>query len=398
MNARKRITAIWILSTLLLTGCAAGAGGAAPAATAAPLPDPGSFDADVRALLAGMTLEQKVCQLFFVRPEALDPGRSAADGADAPGVQRVTEEIRSMLARFPVGGVVIFGRNISSPEQLTDFLAALQSASQTPLFLAVDEEGGSVSRLAGEARFRLPRYESAAAVGAGGDPAAAEEMGRTIGAYLKRYGFSMDFAPVADVMTNPDNPVIGDRAFSGDPDVVSAMAAAMAGGLLESGIIPVYKHFPGHGDTREDSHLALAVTRKSYEELVACEWLPYLRGDLTRCGVMVGHIAVPAVTGDMLPASMSEILVNGVLRSELGFDGLVITDSLAMGAVAAAYTPGEAAVNALLAGCDVLLIPEDLPAACAAVLRAVRDGELTEERIDLSVSRILRYKALAGLL
>ena len=388
---------------LLLTGCGLrpGEGVPDPAASgsgAAPGTAPEADLPDIEAYLVGMTLEEKVGQLFFVRPEALDPGRSAADGENAPGVRRMTEEMRNNLACCPVGGVVFFGKNIFSPGQLTEFLAALQSASRIPLILAVDEEGGAVSRLAGEARFDLPRYASAAAVGAGGDPSAAAEMGRTIGSYLKRFGFSMDFAPVADVRTNPDNPVIGDRAFSGDAAVVSDMAAAMAGGLLEAEIIPVYKHFPGHGDTREDSHLDLAVTRKSYKELQSCEWLPYLRGDLSRCAVMVGHIAVPAVTGDMVPASMSEILVNGVLRSELGFDGLVITDSLAMGAIAAAYDPGEAAVNALLAGCDVLLIPPDLSVAYAAVLRAVREGVLTEERLDRSVSRILRCKALAGLL
>ena len=203
-----------------------------------------------------------------------------------------------MLAAYPVGGVAIFGKNISDPETLRAFTEQLRDATTVPLFLGVDEEGGLVARLANNAAFGLPKYESAAAVGASGNPADAENMGRTIGGYLADYGFTVDFAPVADVYTNPANTVIGSRAFATDANTAAAMAGACARGLASQGVLPVYKHFPGHGDTAEDSHNGLAVTYKTHDELAACEWIPYSTNDLTGCAVMVGHIAAPNVTGD----------------------------------------------------------------------------------------------------
>ena len=370
-----------------------------PVPTATPLPTPEVIPVDVEQLLENMSLEEKVGQLFIVRPDALDPNQTSAqiDDSGAQGVSEMSVTIGNMLVRYPVGGVAIFGKNIRSPEQLAEMIDALQDASKTPLFIAVDEEGGAVARLANHPAFSLPRYESAAAVGASG-AASAEEMGRVIGAYLKEYGFSLDFAPVADVSTNPDNPVIRSRAFSSDPAEAARMAGAAARGLLESGVIPTFKHFPGHGDTAEDSHLGVAVTYKTRQELRDCEWIPYETADLSGCAVMVGHIAVPEITGDMTPASLSREIVTDCLRGELGFSGLVITDSLAMQAVTRTYTSGEAAVLALQAGCDVLLMSEDLRDAYNSVLEASAAGVLPESRIDESVRRILEYKVQAGLL
>lgn len=187
--------------------------------------------------------------------------------AKADGVTMLTDAMRETLQAYPVGGICQFGKNITDPEQLAQFNADLQAASRTPLFIAVDEEGGAVARLANHPAFDLPQYESAAAVGASGDPADACGMGQTIGAYLKEYGFNMDFAPDADVNTNPDNPIIGTRAFSSDAATAAEMAAAAADGLRTGGILPTLKHFPGHGDTAEDSHTALAVTYKTLDEL-----------------------------------------------------------------------------------------------------------------------------------
>ena len=396
---------LWIIFCVLLGAAALGGCAYRPARpgeaanpTPAPEPSPAPPAADVEPVLRSMTLEEKVGQLFFVRPDALDPAQAAmAAESGPPGVTAMSPELGNMLVRFPVGGVVIFERNIRSPEQLRTFLAALQRASKIPLILAVDEEGGAVTRLASRQDFGLPQFPSAAAVGRGG-AGAAERMGREIGAYLRDFGFAMDFAPVADVATNPDNPVIGSRAFSSDPEQAAQLAGAMAEGLRSAGIVPVYKHFPGHGDTAEDSHAGLAVCHKTAEELRACEWLPYLRNDLAGCGVMVGHVALPAVTGERTPASLSEPIVTGCLRGELGFDGLVITDSLAMWGAKEGTTGAGAALGALRAGCDVLLMPEDLPEAYRAVLEAVRNGEISESRIDESVRRILRCKAQAGLL
>ena len=407
---RNRMRAALLAAALclsLLCGCSSrpetpsdgGSAAFTPEPTATPLPTPVAVPVDVEQLLMNMTLEEKVGQLFFVRPDALDPNQTTAqiDDSGAAGVTEMSVTMGNMLVRYPVGGVVLFDKNIRSPQQLTAFIDALQAASKTPLFIAVDEEGGIVTRLAGNPAFELPGYESAAAVGAAGE-AAAEKMGSTIGAYLKRYGFSMDFAPVADVSTNPANPVIRSRAFSSDPEQAALMAGAMAEGLSRQGIIPTFKHFPGHGDTSEDSHLAVAVTNKTRAQLRQCEWIPYKSCDLTGCAVMVGHIAVPEITGDLTPASLSPELVTDCLRGELGFSGLVITDSLAMQAVTRTWTPEEAAVKAVLAGCDVLLMSADLSLGYNGVLDAVRRGVISTERLDESVRRILEYKVLAGLI
>ena len=296
-----------------------------------------------------LTLEEKVGQLFIVRPDALDLSLSqeTINDAKADGVTTVTNDMRRALQQYPVGGICQFGKNIESPSQLARFNKELQDASATPLFIAVDEEGGLIARLANNDAFTLPRYASAAAVGASGDPEDARAMGQTIGAYLKEYGFTMDFAPDADVNTNPDNPIIGTRAFSSDAGTAAAMAAAMADGLRQNGILPTLKHFPGHGDTAEDSHTALAVTYKTQEELVGCELLPF-GADTGLHAVMVGHIAAPNVTGSDTPATLSPQLVAMIPNAE---DTLIITDSLAMDAIADAYTPGEAAVLSLQAGC-----------------------------------------------
>ena len=374
-----------LLSALsLLTFAACSAAPAETAAAAAPTPTPAPVTADM------LTLEQKVGQLFIVRPDALDLtlSQETINDAHADGVTAVTNDMRKTLQQYPVGGICQFGKNIESPSQLARFNADLQAASATPLLIAVDEEGGLIARLANSDAFNLPRYASAAAVGASGDPADAREMGQTIGSYLKTYGFNMDFAPDADVNTNPDNPIIGERAFSSDAATAAKMATAAADGLRENGILPTLKHFPGHGDTAEDSHTDLAVTYKTREELENCELLPFA-ADTGLHAVMVGHIAAPNVTGDMTPATLSPTLIGMIPNAE---NTLIVTDSLAMDAITAAYTPGEAAVLAIQAGCDVLLMPNSLPEAYAAVLDAVQNGTISEARLDKSVNKILHYK------
>ncbi|MFR6369904.1 MAG: glycoside hydrolase family 3 protein [Gemmiger formicilis] len=373
-----------------LTACTAAPAGTLPAA--APTPTPASTPAPTAAPAPAdaLTPEEKIGQLFIIRPDALDltlPQETIND-AKADGVTMLTDAMRETLQAYPVGGICQFGKNITDPEQLAQFNADLQAASRTPLFIAVDEEGGAVARLANHPAFDLPQYESAAAVGASGDPADACAMGQTIGAYLKEYGFNMDFAPDADVNTNPDNPIIGTRAFSSDAATAAEMAAAAADGLRTGGILPTLKHFPGHGDTAEDSHTALAVTYKTLDELQACELLPFA-ADTGLHAVMVGHIAAPNVTGDGTPATLSPQLVALIPDAE---NTLIVTDSLAMDAITAAYTPGEAAVQAFQAGCDVLLMPNSLPEAYAAVLEAVQNGTISEERLDRSVNKILLYK------
>ena len=395
-----------ILAALMLAGCAAPAvqettvppteTAEVPtvATTAPPATTEGSPEATVSpevldSMLADMTLRQKVGQLFIVRLEQLLP--------DTNTVREVTPELEQALEAYPMGGVILFGDNVKKPEQLLALNEGLANLPGVPLFIAVDEEGGLVARLAGNWKFKLTKYESAMAVGSSGDPADALEMGRTIGAYLSEYGFNLDFAPVADVHTNPKNPVIGTRAFSTDPLIAAQMVAAFADGLEENGIIATFKHFPGHGDTAEDSHSGLAVVYKTREELDECEFIPF-REATARDMVMVAHVALPNVTGDMTPATLSPAIVTGILKEELGFDGLVITDAMEMGAIVEAYGSGSAAVAALQAGCHIILIPEDLPEAFDAVLAALEDGTLTMEWLDGTVRKILEFKQLHGIL
>ncbi len=339
--------------------------------------------------LATLSLREMVGQLFIVRPEDLD--QALADGSP------VSDSAAAMLEQYPVGGVILFGNHVQTPDQLHAFTASLQAASALPLFLAVDEEGGLVARLGNTTALQLPKYPNAATIGATGDPGQALEMGRTIGTYLKEYGLNMDFAPVADVNTNPNNPVIGTRAFSSDPDTAAAMASAMAQGLRESGVIPFFKHFPGHGDTAEDSHSGAAVSHKTLEEMRTCEWIPFAEAGALD-GVMVGHITTPNATTDGLPASLSREIVTDVLREELGFRGLVVTDALSMGAVANFYDSATAAVMAFQAGADLLLLPANLPAAFDALLSAVERGEISQARLEESVLRILQCKEAYGIL
>ena len=398
-----------LLTAGMLSGCGSVPAGPAPlettpAVTTAPtvptVPAPTEPPVTpAMACLAGMTLRQKVGQLFLIRPDALDPSLALADmdSAKAPGVKALSPEMEQQLQRYPVGGFILFSKNIESPDQLTRFTSQLWQAGEIPPFLTVDEEGGLVARIARNPAFDVPKFSSARQVFLEEGVDGAARMGRTSGTYLRGCGINMDMAPVADVHTNPDNTVIGTRAFSNDPTEAALGAGAMADGLSESGIIPVFKHFPGHGDTVEDSHENIAVSRKTRQELLDCEWIPFRQATFMEC-IMVGHIAVPEVTGDMTPATLSPILLKEILREELGFGGLIMTDSLAMGAIIQNYTPGEAALAAFGAGCDLLLMPYDLPAAFDAMVEAVESGEVSEDQLDETVLRILQFKYDHGLL
>lgn len=346
--------------------------------------------------LESMTLPEKVGQLFMVTPGTLGLPQIKApmDAITQEQLTQMEAAIREIFEKYPVGGIVQFTADLFSPEQITAYNALLQKAAKIPLFLGIDEEGGTVARLANHSAFDLPQYQSAGAVGASGNPEDALEMGQTIGAYLQEYGFNMDFAPVADVNTNPNNPVIGNRSFSSDCNMAGQMAKAMARGLEENGIVPVFKHFPGHGDTAQDSHDEVAYSGKALEELQNCEFIPFSGLTENQC-VMVGHIALPEVTGNMTPATLSPEIVTGLLREELGFEGLIFTDSMVTEAITDNYSGAEASLLALTAGCQVILQPEDFPSAFDSVVEAVETGVFPEEQLDGVVLQILRFKQAA---
>ncbi len=331
--------------------------------------------------LQAMTLEEKVSQLFSVRAygRATDP--------DDPAYQELT----ALVEEFGLGGVTFFQGNPSDQIALVN---DLQGRAKWPLLIGQDMEWGAGMRVDGTTVF--PR---AMAMGAAGNVEWARMAGYVTGREAQAIGVRHVFAPVADVNNNPDNPVINTRSFGERPERVAEMAAAFAAGLQEAGVLATAKHFPGHGDTSVDSHRALPALLFGAERLRALELVPFRRlANEGVMSVMVAHLALPLVEPDStLPASLSPQVVGGLLRDELGFDGLVVTDALDMAGVTAHFSTEEIAVRALLAGADMLLLSEDPRAAREAVLQAVAAGEIPLERIDASVLRILRAKAWAGL-
>lgn len=349
----------------------------------------------VQQKLESMTLEQKVAQLFVVTPEQLTGVSQAVVAGSA--TQRAFDDI-------PVGGLCYFAQNITGDQQLRDLLAgtcdiASRSGAGIAPFLTVDEEGGLVARVANSGYFDVESFSNMAEVGATGDETKAAYVGTTIGTYLHEIGFNVDFAPVADVLTNPRNEVIGPRAFSSDPGVVAQMVSAEVAAMLETGTMPCIKHFPGHGDTAGDSHTGAVVSKRTADEIRACEYKPFQAGIEAGCPfVMVGHIETPGLAADGLPASLSKTMITDELRGRLGFEGVVISDSFVMGAITQRYAPSDVAVRFIQAGGDMILMPENLQEAYRGVLAAVDGGAIEESRIDESVERILEVKKRAGIL
>lgn len=343
------------------------------------------LELEIDNILKEMSLDDKVSQLFFVTPESLTGVEVAIQAGDAT---------KNALSEYAVGGIILFSQNIQGEEQLKTMLSNLHAYSRYPLFTGVDEEGGTlVARIANSGTIFVPTFPDMQEIGNTGDPQQAYEVGSTIGNYLNNLGFNVDFAPVADVATNPDNPIIGVRSFGSDATLVSQMVAKEVEGMQSQGVSAVIKHFPGHGDTAEDSHAEAAVSYKTIDELRDTEFLPFSAGiEAGTDMVMVGHIAVPNILGDYTPSTLSEQMITGYLREELGYDGIVITDSMRMGAIVNYYDPAQAAVMVLQAGGDMILMPEDFISAKQAVLDAVTNNVLTEERIDESLRRIYRVK------
>lgn len=339
-------------------------------------------------LLSRMTTQEKVAQMFFITPELLTGTENVTAAGDAT---------MAALDRYPVGGLVYFSKNLQTPEQTRDMLQGVQEyATQTqglPIFLGVDEEGGRVLRVGSNSAFGVPKTEAMGVLAAQQDTEVIRTAADTIGAYLDDLGFNVDFAPDADVITNESNQAIGDRSFGSDPHVVADMAWAYSEGLHQHGILACYKHFPGHGGTVEDTHAGYAYSYKTLDELKEIELVPFQSGCEKGIDfIMVSHVSTPNVTGSDVPATLSGQLVTDLLRQEMGYQGIIITDSMNMGAVSEHYSPGDAAVMAVQAGCDMLLMSDHFEPSYNAVLEAVEDGRIKMEDIDASVSRIIETK------
>ena len=404
MTKRNLLAGLLLVVFVLTAGCAARpaqptdtpAAETTPAAAPSPTPtpEPTPTPDPIAEAVAAMSTEQKVSQLLVAGIEGTQLGQDA--------VQAVQD--------YQVGGVILFGRNVESAWQLAELTNGLKdlNGDYTPLFLCVDQEGGRVDRMPPE----VERTPSAWSVGQTLD---TEGVGAAYGALLAEecaaFGFNMDFAPSLDIWSNPDNTVIGDRAFGNDWEWTAFFGMSAVESMEEQGgVIPVVKHFPGHGDTSVDSHVALPVVDKSLEELWQSELVPFnmtlnqedyfgAQAGPSAPAVMVAHILLSRVDPDY-PASLSHRVVTGLLREEMGFDGVVCTDDLTMGAVSNTYGMGEAAVLAVEAGCDLLLVchgADNLTAARDALLEAVDSGRISPERLDESVKRILSLKAEYGL-
>ena len=389
----RKIT-LWMLAVILINGLVL------TSCTNDDLPV-GPTD-EVEAQLQQMTLREKVGQMFYVRPECLDTTihfnllsgiDGSADDITKIRLQAVNATMLGVNDKFPVGGIILYAHNIDNETQLTQFIAQIRALKGSPL-LCIDEEGGRVARIANNPNFDVEKFESMDAIGQTGDPQNAYYCGNTIGTYLKEYGFDIDFAPVADVNTNPENIVIGKRAFSNDPDVAAPMVVSYLQGLKDAGITGCIKHFPGHGDTKADTHFGYAQSMKTWDEMEACEMVTFKAGIHWGCQlIMTAHIATPNVTGSEIPATMSDIILQDKLRNELGYQNIIITDAMEMGAITLQYSTAEATVGCIKAGVDIVLGPQNFIAAFEAVVKAVEDGTLPEERINQSVRRILRLKA-----
>ncbi|MBT2901031.1 MULTISPECIES: glycoside hydrolase family 3 protein [unclassified Streptomyces] len=390
----------------LLTATAAATAAAATGALATPSAASAhstnaSTDRRLRRIIAGMSLEEKVGQLFVMRVyghSATDPDQADIDAnLKEIGVRTAAE----LISTYHVGGIIYFtwAHNTRDPHQIAELSNGLQRAalagrSRLPLLVSTDQEHGIVCRV-GEPATLLP---GAMALGAGGSRSDTRRAAWIAGAELAALGVNQNYAPDADVNVNPANPVIGVRSFGSDPAAVAALVAEQVKGYQGAGIASTAKHFPGHGDTSTDSHTGLPVinhTRAQWEELDAPPFRAAIRARID--SIMTAHIVVPALDPSEDPATLSRPILTGILREELGYDGVVVTDSLGMEGVRTKYGDDRVPVLALLAGVDQLLNPPNLSVAWNAVLEAVRGGEISEARVDESILRILRLKSRLGL-
>ncbi|MER6330275.1 glycoside hydrolase family 3 protein [Streptomyces sp. NPDC001034] len=383
--------------TVLAAGAGITAALTVPTTARAAAPD----ERRLKALISGMSLEEKVGQLFVMR--VYGASATAPDQADIDanlgelGVRTAAE----LIAKYRVGGIIYFtwAHNTRNPHQIADLSNGIQKASLEqprglPMLIATDQEHGAVCRV-GEPATLFP---GAMAIGAGGSAADARTLGRISGAELRALGINQDYSPDADVNVNPANPVIGVRSFGADPVAVAELVAAEVKGYQSARVAATAKHFPGHGDTAVDSHYGFPVithSRELWEKLDAVPFRSAIAAGID--SVMTAHIQFPALDDSGDPATLSEPILTGILRGELGYDGVVITDSLGMEGVRTKYGDDRVPVLALKAGVDQLLNPPSIDTAWNAVLKAVQDGELTEARLDESILRILRMKSRLGL-
>ena len=354
-----------------------------------PLVEDNKNDELITNKINSMSTEEKVAQLFVVTPEALtgfNPVTQAYEGT------------KNAIDAIPVGGIIYMQQNLIDPYQTAEMLKNTYQYSMEriglPIFLSVDEEGGGVTRVSKNPGFPdVPAIPDMSYYGSLNNLQEAYDVGSLIGSYLHELGFNLDFAPVADVLTNSTNTVIGNRAFSSDVDIVANMALQVAKGLESNNVYATYKHFPGHGGTADDTHEGYAYIDKTIEELRETELVPFQKGiDNGIQFMMIAHISLPNILGDNTPASLSSYIMTDLLRDEMGYKGLIITDALNMGAITNSYSTADACLLSFQAGTDLLLLADNLNEGYNAILSAVYNGTISEERLNASLERILKIK------
>lgn len=344
-----------------------------------------------KSFVSEMTLEEKVGQLFIVRPDITS------------SLTTFSDDFKYIVDTYHPAGILLANQNITSKNQLTTLINDYKAYDKLMPLIISDEEGGRVARIAKSGILPSSQtsfgFNNALAVGNSGNVDNAIHMGDVIGGYLEGLGINGDYAPVADVFSNPANTVIGNRAFGTDTQTVTVMVRGFLEGIGEHNVLSCLKHFPGHGDTSTDTHTSAALVTKTWDEMMACEIAPYL-GIMDKADmIMVAHIIAEKLDPGV-PASLSYNVVTGKLRNELGYKGIITTDGMEMAAVANGRTPGQAALQAIKAGCDMICCPAELNGsiregfiqAHTMICDAVRSGEISEAQLNESVTRIMKAK------
>lgn len=358
------------------------------------LSDPNMITALAKAVLSNMTLEEKVGQMFIVNLESLDESKGSFYEH-----RKVTKKMKKNLKDFPVGGVILFSRNIETREQTMKLNEALQANSTVPLWISVDEEGGDVARIANNPNMKTTVFPSMELVGASEDADYCYDMGKTIGSEIKELGFNLDFAPVADVRTNENNTEIGNRSFGNDAKMVAEYASAVVKGIQSENVSATLKHFPGHGDAQGDTHKQSVNIGSDINRLRNVDFVPFKEGIKAGADfIMISHISISRVAGNTLPASLSPLVMQDIVRDELGFKGVIVTDAMDMKAITDNYSSAEATMKAIRAGADVVLMPSNFTHAYNTVVNAVITDDISESRINDSVQKILEAKIRRGLI
>lgn len=343
----------------------------------------------VEKIMNDMTLSEMVYQMMFVTPESITGVGQAVQAG---------EGTKQALLKYPVGGIIYFSQNFQSREQTVEMIKNTQNYSKIPLFISVDEEGGRVSRLGSNPQMGTTKHPPMLEIGNTKDAKKAYAIGEMLAKELTEIGFNVDFAPDSDVLINSENKEIGDRSFGSDPQNVAMMVQSIVSGMQENGLSATLKHFPGHGSTYVDSHTGYSESTRTIEELRNSEFLPFISGINAGADfIMISHMTLINAVKEKVPASVSKEVITDMLKNELGYSGIIITDSFRMGAITDKYTASQAAVKAVKAGVDMILMTPDITSAHSAIVAAVKSGEISEDRIKESVRKIISLKVEKGM-